>query len=494
MMKNMKKIISLVVVFNVLLTALVPAFATESFTYESKASQLHQLGLYNAVSENEFTPDLGSALDRQTGVVMLLRMFGMEADALAMSDLEANQALTSFNDSALISSWAKKSIAYAVKKGLVNGLPNGTFAPQLALQGREYCSLILKQLGYTPDYKIAAGQLAERGGLTASQAIDFNNRSLIRDDLVGISFGSLAAQFSNGDRIIDRLIQAGIADKKIAESIGLGAPPKIIPVVDKKHSLNDNDNDNDEELVAVDTIINKVEAMTTNTLKITMNSPYMLNSIDISKVKVVETDIAEPENIDQVASLPVCSVTIAPDKMSATLTLSVNIGEDVYFDVDSDKSESNLAICFKAEAFVLTDHSKSLELSFNNNLPIEDKIVPSFSKVYAKADSGEGHNIIVVDFNEDVITSEGNAESDFKVVDITSADSILIPDIDYTVAAENGDIEITIIQTGIVDHRFSVELLPNAGYICDYAENHPAFGATNILKADKLTEGGTISS
>ncbi|MBU7007212.1 hypothetical protein [Phosphitispora fastidiosa] len=48
--------------------------------YGSEAQTLNDLGLYNGVSTTTFDPDLGSALNRETGVVMLLRIFGLEAD------------------------------------------------------------------------------------------------------------------------------------------------------------------------------------------------------------------------------------------------------------------------------------------------------------------------------------------------------------------------------------------------------------------------------
>ncbi|MDD3269450.1 MAG: S-layer homology domain-containing protein [Syntrophomonadaceae bacterium] len=198
----------------VLIATLIPisSSAAESFYNEAQAAALNHLGLYNGISNTSFNPDLGASLNRETGVVMLLRLLGLQDDALAMTDAQANTILLKFTDAARISSWAKKSVAYAVQNGLVFGFPDGTFAPQANLVGEAYCSLILRQLGYTPNYDTAAAELANAGGLTSAQAMRFSNKALIKDDLVGISYGVLSAKDTRGESVLVKLVANKVVD------------------------------------------------------------------------------------------------------------------------------------------------------------------------------------------------------------------------------------------------------------------------------------------
>lgn len=219
-MKHLRKIMLLIFAL-MLAIAPVNVQASTSFGYESEATVLNSLGLYNGISETSFDPDLGAALDRETGIVMLLRVFGLESAALDLTDAEVNTALAGFSDAQSISSWAKNSVAYAVSNGLVNGLPDGTFGPKDNLNGRAYCTLILRQLGYTPDYDSAAAQLAEAGGLTPNQATFFSGKDLIKDDLVGITFGVLSAQDTDGATIIQNLVEGGVINGQDAIAAGI---------------------------------------------------------------------------------------------------------------------------------------------------------------------------------------------------------------------------------------------------------------------------------
>nr|MBP7176504.1 S-layer homology domain-containing protein [Thermoclostridium sp.] len=160
--------------------------------YENEAGQLNKAGLYNGISKEKFDPDLRSALDRQTGVIMLLRMFGQEDEALLLSDADANAKLAKFTDGGTVAAWAKKQVAYAVDKGLVKGIEikgKFYFQPSAPLVGKAYALLILQQLGYSGDfnYNESLTELANGGGLTAIQAVSFD-KALIKDEVVGMTY------------------------------------------------------------------------------------------------------------------------------------------------------------------------------------------------------------------------------------------------------------------------------------------------------------------
>ena len=187
----MKKIISLVILFALLLNSGI-AYAVEGFNYRAEAQKLNDLGLYNGISATTYNPDLSALLDRETGVVMLLRIFGLESEAEAITD--ANAILAKFSDASKISGWAKKAVAYAVKKGLVRGNTDGTFGPKATMKAEAYGTLILRQLGYNPDYGNALSELVDKGILPAEDAAKFAGKQLRKDDVVGLSFGCLVRQ------------------------------------------------------------------------------------------------------------------------------------------------------------------------------------------------------------------------------------------------------------------------------------------------------------
>lgn len=219
-MKHAKTGLCLLLVLIITL-APIPLLAAEGFSFENEAKVLEQLGLYKGPNTTKFVPDLGTSLNRETGVVMFLRTFGLENDALATTEAEANATLRKFSDAAEISYWAKKQVAYAVKKGLVSGLPEGTFAPKANMVGKAYCTLILRQLGFTPNYDQAPNELVDAGGLTATQARDFSHKPLKKDDLVGISYGALSAIDKNGKSVISNLIENNVVDVRTVMDSGL---------------------------------------------------------------------------------------------------------------------------------------------------------------------------------------------------------------------------------------------------------------------------------
>jgi len=226
-MKNLKKLLAVVVAIAMITTFMVPSFAAEgSYTYENEAEILYKLGLYKGTSTTTYEPNLGGKLDRQTGVVMLLRLFGQEEEALQMGAADAAAKLAAkFKDAADIADWAQRQVAYAVEKGYVKGLPDGTFAPTADLNGKAFCSLILQQLGYDGDftYDNAAFDLSKFGGLTEAQAQLFNsNAGINRDSMVGIAFSALQAVYKDsGKTVIEYLAEIGYVDKNLAIEVGV---------------------------------------------------------------------------------------------------------------------------------------------------------------------------------------------------------------------------------------------------------------------------------
>jgi hypothetical protein len=223
-MRNLKRYLAVFISVAMLIAAMAPvALAEETFTYGTQAGELNELGLYKGVSTTSFNPDLKTALDRQTGVTLLVRMGGLEATALAMTKAEIDEALKGFSDAGEIAEWAKPYAAKAVKDGLVVGMTATTFAPDEALTGKQYATMLLRFIGYevtAENFAEAMNMLKEKGGLTEDM-MAFADKALIKDDVVGITYQSLSAIAADGKKVIAKLIEAGAVKREVAEKLGL---------------------------------------------------------------------------------------------------------------------------------------------------------------------------------------------------------------------------------------------------------------------------------
>jgi hypothetical protein len=230
-MRSLKKLLAVLLTLTMVLSIMVvPAFAAESLEYEDEARVLYDLGLFKGTSATEYVPNLEARLERQEGVALVLRLFGLDTEAEKMSESEAKALLAEkFKDADEIGAWAVKYVAYAVKNGIVDGRPDGKFAPKEPLLGKEYSKMILAQLGqYDPNnFQTASADLAAISDLSASEAIRFNDKILIRDDLVGISYASLTAQYKDGGTVISKLAEANPALKEKAIELGFIAIAKV---------------------------------------------------------------------------------------------------------------------------------------------------------------------------------------------------------------------------------------------------------------------------
>jgi len=135
---------------------------------------------------------LGAPVTREQGAVMLLRMFDKEAEAKAMSEKDIADVLKPYKDANDIAKESRASVAYALKQGLLKPLLADQFAPKASLTGKQYATAIQIHLGIKkPGADSAAPELATKGGLTTTQAAKLDGKALIKDDLVGISAGTL---------------------------------------------------------------------------------------------------------------------------------------------------------------------------------------------------------------------------------------------------------------------------------------------------------------
>lgn len=345
-MKNLKKLVALFVAIAMISTLMVPAFADSSFKYEEEARDMYDLGLFKGESETEYVPNLGELLSRETGAVMLLRIFAQEDEALEMSDEEADEKLAAFSDGDTVANWAKKQVAYATDKGYIKGYPDGTFAPKEALNGKAYCSLVLQLLGYDGDfnYHTAATSLSEVGGLTSAEAAIFNSNDPInRDSLVGISYGALKATFKgSNETLIQRLIRLGKVDANLAKDKGL-----IDAVI--------------KEVAELEDVYVKVgeTANLPSTVEVTYDNDET-GEVEVTWPTVDTSEVGEQEIEGIIAGTPLTAkvkVIVQPDELTVTSVTADNLKEvAVEFSAALDEDTVN------ADNIYVKDVTGSVEL------------------------------------------------------------------------------------------------------------------------------------
>jgi hypothetical protein len=234
-MRNLKRFYAVAIALVMLVGMLVPAtvFAAES-NYAADAKVLYDLGLYKGVDATKFAPDLDSTLNRETATVMVLRMFGLEADALSMTDKDATDALMAagMTDASAISAWALKSVAYAVENDIIKGFPDKTFQPKGLLTGKQYCTIVLRLLGYEGDFSFedAGKKFATVANLDATDAAAFDvSGSVKKNILVGISRKALDSMPK--DETVtqaQKLLDEGVVTEAALKAAGIAYTAKVV--------------------------------------------------------------------------------------------------------------------------------------------------------------------------------------------------------------------------------------------------------------------------
>lgn len=182
------------------------------YIYENEAASLNKYGLYKGVSTTIFDPGLGMIADRETGLVMLLRLVNEEKNALGLDDTVVDELLSNFADGSEISGWARKQIAYAVKVGIVKGYPDKTLKPKEILTSKTYCTMILKALGHDFEFNQSVNLFCDLSGTNGGLREEFlEDGSINRDLMVGISYRAILASYKqDGKTLRQKLLDEGV--------------------------------------------------------------------------------------------------------------------------------------------------------------------------------------------------------------------------------------------------------------------------------------------
>lgn len=113
--------------------------ASAATDYGSIAGALHTMGLFQGTGTGYA---LESGATRAQGLVMFLRILGLEDEALAYTGTCPFADVPSGH-------WAYRYVAYAYQKGLTNGTSASQFSPDTAIIAKHYLTFLLRALHYT---------------------------------------------------------------------------------------------------------------------------------------------------------------------------------------------------------------------------------------------------------------------------------------------------------------------------------------------------------
>ena len=143
-MKSLKKTLVLLVVFAMILSTVMPAFAASTDTYgldcEEEVARLQALKVVSGYEDGTFKPE--NTITRAEMAVILCKMVGIDE----VTCNENKSVPSKFSDVA-VNEWYTGYINVAAGKGFLSGFPDGTFRPNDQLTMNQVLTLCVNALG-----------------------------------------------------------------------------------------------------------------------------------------------------------------------------------------------------------------------------------------------------------------------------------------------------------------------------------------------------------
>lgn len=215
-----KRIVSMVLACMLLMALALPAGASGSSAEStSRADKLVSLHLFRGTESGY---QLDRSPTRLQGLIMLIRMLGLEEEALACDEPIPFTDVTG----------GRAYVSYAYHNGITNGTGAATFSPGNPLSAKHYVTFLLRALGYDDaagDFTVgtALSYAAGLSMMTQSAAQTLAAVSMNRGDMVDLSYAALTCRLKDGSATLaEKLASEGVfteAEGRAAGVLGSGA-------------------------------------------------------------------------------------------------------------------------------------------------------------------------------------------------------------------------------------------------------------------------------
>ena len=213
-MKNLKKVLALVLAFACAFTM----FAGAAFTDQADISQteavdmLSALGVINGYTDGSFKPD--ATITRAQAAKMIYTIWNGGND-----DASAFKWKSVFND-VYSGHWAEGYINFCYTNGIINGTSATTFSPEEALTGTQLAKMLLICMGYQADksglegtgYSQRTNALATQNGLYTDVAASVSS-AMPRQYAAQIMYNALKAdtvEWSSDNNAYSKVTTSGL--------------------------------------------------------------------------------------------------------------------------------------------------------------------------------------------------------------------------------------------------------------------------------------------
>lgn len=171
--------------------------------YGSLADALSQMGLFRGMTTGY---ELEGSTTRAQGLVMFLRLMGLEDEALKAT------ASVPFTD-VPAAHWAHPYVSYAYHNGLTTGVSQTSFGPDAAVTAQHYLTFLLRALQYAEGTQFTYNTvLADTAtlGLFSQEELAAAGGSFVRHKMVYLSYYALFCENGqSGEMLLESLIASG---------------------------------------------------------------------------------------------------------------------------------------------------------------------------------------------------------------------------------------------------------------------------------------------
>lgn len=202
-MKNLKKVLSLVLALAMALSLMTAAFAADAsdykdyskVTYKEAVDVMTAAGIFNGGDGNNFNPD--ATLNREQAAKIITYMLVGQGKADKLTATIAPYADVAANR------WSAGAIAYCTDAGIIAGDGNGRFNPTAPVLGTQFAKMLLVALGYDPKIEKLVGNewAIKTAKLALSDDVDLDNGmeklslsdNLTREQAAQMAFNAMKA-------------------------------------------------------------------------------------------------------------------------------------------------------------------------------------------------------------------------------------------------------------------------------------------------------------